>query len=134
MKLSRNSSPVKSAPSLLQRGLKLFNRLWPKDDLAKAAFYTLLASDAVDIISTIFVISLVASAHETNPFMVDSLGNFLVWKAIKVKALGFCWAGLFGYGIQRSTGFKWAFALPFLYFASTSSLAAMNNFLIYVSK
>jgi hypothetical protein len=127
---------MKSIIGLLSKAKKTVSSFgfWPKDNLAKAAVYTLLAADILDIISTVVVISLVTSAHETNPFMVDSVGSFLVWKAIKVKALWMCWAGLLGYGFQRSTGFKWAYSLPFLYLAASASVAAFNNFLIYVSK
>lgn len=127
---------MKSIIGLWQKAKKAVSsfEFWPKDNLAKAAVYTLLVADLFDVISTIVVLSLVATAHETNPFMVDSYGNFIIWKAIKAKSLGFCYAGLFGYGIQRSTGFKWAFSLPFLFLAATAGYAALGNFLIYVSK
>lgn len=64
--------------------------------------------------------------------MVDSFGNFLLWQAMKVKFVGFCYAGLLGYGFKRSTGAKWAFSLPFLYFATTAGYAALGNILIYM--
>jgi hypothetical protein len=60
--------------------------------------------------------------------MVDALGGFLVWKAIKVKSAFFVGQGLLAYG-PTFKGFKWALsALPFIYTAcSQCIMAAFNN-------
>lgn len=127
---------MKSIIGLLSKAKKKVSSLefWPKANIFKWAMGALILCDLFDLATTVLTLSTVITAHETNPFMVNTVGNFLIWKAIKVKTCGFLFAGGLGYLFYKGTGDKRAFAVPPLYLATTAGFAGLNNLIIFLGR